>query len=142
MERDAFLKVSQAIWREVEDDPLDVGALEDLLTACRSYGGRETIPYIRKLLNLLVREMPRDPKKLFPVYKGALLYDAPFTFDSYLQYLEINRPAAERFYLPRRKTLKVLVDALQKLTDDELDELFLSMPPRVGKTTILLFFAT
>ena len=35
-----------------------------------------------------------------------------------------------------------LVNAIQMLIDDELDELFLSMPPRVGKTTILMFLAT
>lgn len=46
------------------------------------------------------------------------------------------------FINPRRKVLKRAVDALQKLTDDELDELFISMPPRVGKTTILMFFVT
>lgn len=142
MERDIFLKVAQAIWREIESDPTDAGACDDLLTACKQYGGAETREYARKLLDSLVREIPKDPKNLFPVYKGALLYDAPFCFDSYLQYLEINRPAAERFYLPRRKTLKPLVDAMQMLADDELDELFLSMPPRVGKSTVLLFFAT
>lgn len=140
MERDIFIKVSEAIWRECAAG--DITAYEDLLSACRQYGGEETKEYVRKLLDLLVREMPTNPSRLFPIYKGALLYDAPFCFDSYLQYLEINRPAAERFYLPRRKTLKVLVDAMQKLADDELDELFLSMPPRVGKSTVLLFYAT
>lgn len=142
MEKDIFLKVAKAIWREIEDDPSDAKACEDLLTACKQYGGEETREYIRKLLDGLVREIPKDPGRLFPIYKGALLYDAPFCFDSYLQYLEINRPAKDRFYLPRRKTLKVLVDAMQKLADDELDELFLSMPPRVGKSTVLLFYAT
>lgn len=140
MEREIFIKVSEAIWRECAAG--DVTAYSDLLSACRQYGGEETKEYVRKLLDKLVREMPTNPSRLFPIYKGALLYDAPFTFDSYLQYLEINRPAAERFYLPRRKTLKVLVDAMQKLADDELDELFLSMPPRVGKSTVLLFYAT
>lgn len=142
MERDIFLKVSEAIWREIEKDPGDAKAYDDLLSACRQYGGAETREYSRKMLDSLVREIPKDPQKLFPTYKGALLYDAPFSFDSYMQYLEINRPAKERFYLPRRKTLKVLVDAMQKLADDELDELFLSMPPRVGKSTVLLFYAT
>lgn len=142
MEKDIFLKVAQAIWREIESDPGDAKACDDLLSACRQYGGEETRAYVRKLLDTLVREIPKNPGKLFPIYKGALLYDAPFCFDSYLQYLEINRPAKDRFYLPRRKTLKVLVDAMQKLADDELDELFLSMPPRVGKSTVLLFYAT
>ena len=56
--------------------------------------------------------------------------------------MEIDRPPEERFYQPRRKVLKCVVDELQALADDELDELFVSMPPRVGKTTILMFFIT
>lgn len=78
----------------------------------------------------------------FDLYKKSLLFDAPYSFDAYLQYLEIGRNPEERFYLPRRKTLKPLVDALQDLADDKLDELFLSMPPRVGKTSMLMFFVT
>ena len=140
MDKEIFLKIADAIWREIENDPSDAKAYDDLLSACRQYGGKTE--YLQKLLESLVREIPKEPSKLFPIYKGALLCDAPFTFDSYLQYLEINRPAKDRFYLPRRKTLKMLVDAMQKLADDELDELFLSMPPRVGKSTVLLFYAT
>lgn len=80
--------------------------------------------------------------KLFDLYRRSLLFDAPYKFDSYLLYIEINRKPEERFYQPRRRILKQVVDNLQKLVDDELDELFISMPPRVGKTTILMFFVT
>lgn len=79
--------------------------------------------------------------KFYDLYKRALKLDAVDRFDSFLLYLELDRPAAERFYQPRRKVLKKVVDALQKIADDELDELFLSMPPRVGKTTLCMFFA-
>jgi len=78
----------------------------------------------------------------FDLYKKTLLFDAPHFLDCYLLYLEINRKPNERFYQPRRKVLKEVVDALQMLVDDELDELFISMPPRVGKTTILMLFVT
>ncbi|MEG0898492.1 MAG: phage terminase large subunit [Oscillospiraceae bacterium] len=76
------------------------------------------------------------------IYKKTLLYMAKDDFDSYLQYLEWNRPAHEKFYMPRRKVMKQLVEALQDLTDDKLDELFLSCPPRTGKTSILMFYVT
>ena len=72
----------------------------------------------------------------------TLLFAAPNNFDKYMIYLEIDRNPKDRFYMPRRKILKQLVDALQDLSDDNLDELFLSMPPRVGKTTILTFYIT
>ena len=67
---------------------------------------------------------------------------APYDFDSYLLYVELNRPPHKRFYLPRRKVMLPVVIAMQELADDKLDELFLSMPPRVGKTTLVSFFMT
>lgn len=76
------------------------------------------------------------------IYRKVLLFLAPRDFDSYMIYLEIDRPPHEKFYQPRRKQLKKVVNALQKLADDELDELFLSMPPRVGKTTLVNMFYT
>lgn len=80
--------------------------------------------------------------ELFPLYKQSLFFDAPFFFEEYLLYNEIDRKPSERFYQPRRKVLKEVVDAIQELLDDELDELFVSMPPRVGKTTLLMFVVT
>lgn len=79
---------------------------------------------------------------LFSLYKDSLLVDAPYHFDSYMLYLEIGRNAKDRFYQNRRPVLKPIVDKLQALTDDELDELFLSLPPRIGKTSLLIFYIT
>ena len=69
----------------------------------------------------------------YDLVKETYLWAAPYDLDSYLIYLEWNRKPEERFYLPRRKQLLPVVQALQDLVDDKLDELFLSMPPRVGK---------
>lgn len=66
-------------------------------------------------------------------YYDLLLYEAPYILDSYILYIEKNRPKKERFYEPRRKTLKQVADKLQELEDGKLDELFIHMPPRVGK---------
>ena len=63
-------------------------------------------------------------------------------FDSYCQYLEWNRAPNKRFYLPRRKQLKVVADALQELAEGKLEVLAISMPPGVGKTTLAIFFLT
>lgn len=76
------------------------------------------------------------------VYRKILLLEAPYIFDSYLLYLEIRRKPREKFYLPRRDKLFHVVQDLQGLEDDKLDELFISMPPRVGKTTLVMFFLT
>lgn len=84
----------------------------------------------------------RTDTKMFELNKRSLLFDAPYELDAYLMYLEFNRKPQERFYLPRRRIMKRVADAMQRLVDGELDELFLSMPPRVGKTTMLMMFVT
>lgn len=71
------------------------------------------------------------------LYWRAMLWEAPMLLDSYCLYIEKNRKPQERFYQPRRKTLKKVVDKLQALEDDELDELFIHMPARVGKSQII-----
>lgn len=76
--------------------------------------------------------MVRDAKFIDLYYKSLLL-EAPYKFESFLLYMEKNRPAEKQFYLPRRKTLKTIVDDLQDLEDGKLDFLGISLPPRVGK---------
>lgn len=68
-------------------------------------------------------------------YKVLLLEAQNFIFDSYLRYLEKKREPKDRFYMPKRKQfMKIgLIDAFQKMIDDELDILTISMPPGVGK---------
>ena len=95
---------------------------------------------VRRLSAKYAKE--RTDVKMFELNKRALLFDAPYELDAYLQYLEWNRKPQERFYLPRRRIMKRVADAMQRLVDGELDELFLSMPPRVGKTTMLMMFVT
>lgn len=74
------------------------------------------------------------------LYWEYLLFEAPDLFDSYCLYMEKNRPDKKKFYLPRRKTLKMVADDLQDLEDGSLDFLGISLPPRVGKSTICIFF--
>ena len=65
-------------------------------------------------------------------------------FEAYCIALEWNRPLNKKFYIPRAKVLKRngVMDAFQDLQDDKLDLLVLNMPPRVGKSTLSLFFLT
>ena len=92
-----------------------------------------------------IREDMRDGGNigdLFEAYKASMLLEAPWDFEQYMLYCEIDRAPEERFYLPRMKTLRPIVEGLQALEDGDLDELFLSQPPRTGKTTLMDFFAT
>ena len=68
------------------------------------------------------------------------VFDAQDWFDSFMIALEYDRKPRERFYIPRKKILKGHVETLQKLADGDIQELFLSQPPRTGKTTLIIFF--
>jgi len=61
-------------------------------------------------------------------------------FDDFCIAMEWERPAHQRFYLPRRKQLLQVTKQLQRLVDDEIDVLCISMPPGVGKTGLAMFF--
>ena len=78
----------------------------------------------------------------YALYNEALLFLARDhkDFDAYLLYVEKNRDPEESFYLPRRKKLHWLVQKMQRLIDDEIDILSISMPPGTGKTTLGEFF--
>lgn len=86
----------------------------------------------------------RDDELPSPVkyYYEILYLESHYLFDSYMLYLEKNRPFVEKFYLPRRKCLTKLgvIDGYQKIYDDEIDLLCVSMPPGVGKTTLERMF--
>ena len=86
------------------------------------------------------KDRPEHAEQYRQLYKNTLLFAAPVDFDSFCRYIEWNREPNKRFYLPRRKQLKIVVDALQELADDKLDLLAISMPPGVGKSTIAIFF--
>ena len=83
-----------------------------------------------------------DIKELYALHKKVWLTAAPHHFESFLFYIESNREPAKKFYPPRRKVLKQVVDALQELEDDKLDLLAISLPPGSGKTTLAIFYLT
>lgn len=81
-------------------------------------------------------------RSIYDLHKRVCLSAAPYDFDSYLLYVEWNRPPDKKFYPPRRRVLKQVVDCLQELADDKLDLLSISLPPGSGKTTLAIFFLT
>lgn len=80
--------------------------------------------------------------KYYNIYNQALLFLAQKhkDFDSYLLYVEKDRDPEDRYYQPRRNKIYWLVQKMQRLIDDELDILSISMPPGTGKTTLGEFF--
>ena len=76
------------------------------------------------------------------LYWKIMKAEAPYHFESFLYYMEKNRRPEKKFYEPRMRTLKIVVDDLQDLEDGKLDFYGLSLPPRVGKSTLCIFFLT
>lgn len=76
------------------------------------------------------------------LYWKTMKAEAPYHFESFLYYMEKNRRPEKKFYEPRMRTLKIVVDDLQDLEDGKLDFYGLSLPPRVGKSTLCIFFLT
>lgn len=132
-------------------NPYDFVAYEDYFQMLRLIGADEGIKttvndniWLRNQLKTLISENPTvnltlDSEELL---KRTYLYTAKDYFADYMIYLEWNRPPAERFFLPRISVMGKIAKQIQRLADDELDELFFSLPPRVGKTTLIMFLMT
>lgn len=99
---------------------------------------------LRKAISVFMRDDNNKNyfKEMYDLNNNLLLTESHYLFDSYMLYLEKDRKVKERFYLPRRKILLKhgIVQAIQDIIEDKLDELFISFPPRSGKTTLLMFF--
>lgn len=63
-------------------------------------------------------------------------------FESFLFALEWKRPLEKQFYIPRMVIFKKfgLIQAFQDVADGKIDFLCINCPPRVGKSTMGLFF--
>ncbi len=144
MEQRAIQKLKKELLTKKSHDIFkNVQALFDL---AYSIGDMDLCFTVRKICaeksKKFKKSRPEHAEQYRLLYNKTLLMAAPVDFDSYCQYLEWNREAGKRFYLPRRKQLKVVADALQELAEGKLDVLAISMPPGVGKTTLAIFFLT
>lgn len=145
------LEIIKKLFKKVDKKPSEFQAVEDLFEMLRIYESEN--PKTAHDWNKKVREVTaaqvRNVKntittseKFYNLHKRSLLFDAPIDFDAYMQYVEFDREPTKRFYLPRRKLIKPIVDAMQDLEDDVLDLLSISQPPGTGKTTLGIFFLT
>lgn len=123
----------------------DASALRDAFDLCQLVEhvdfklAHEKNRLIHNLAGKYARE--QNSSAMFDLYEQSMLFEAPHDFDFFMLALERKRPIKEQFWRPRRKKLMHICKALQDLDDDKLDELFLSAPPRIGKTGIVTFFA-
>ena len=107
----------------------------DLAKNIADKDGDNDLKYALSMTKRIKAVIPKLPltEDLNELYWETMLFEAPHLFESFLYYMEKNRRPSKRFYQPRRRTLKVVVDDLQDLEDGLLEFYGLSMPPRVGK---------
>ena len=143
------IEVLKKIYSVIDDNPFEVSAYKDAFSAIRNMGEVQVdmAHYLKGKMGEASRLAKESGKgwvieNLYELNRLILCYCAPECFDDFIQYMEIDRPYDKKFYLPRRKQLKPLADALEQLERRELEMLGISLPPGVGKTTLAEFFLT
>lgn len=142
----------------VRDNPTDIKLVEAALSACANATANDDGTFnttgednefaFKSAMNLynvclwnIANTRNTDEKrKWVALAKSSLLYLAHKYFDSFMLYLEFDRRPDKRFYAPRRKQLKRIVDGFQDVADGKIDLLTVSQPKRTGKTTLGLLF--
>ena len=138
-----MLDLIEKIAENLQKDPTNRQFYEDLYSVARELlktdekSGVKWLKWLAERCEEMVsKTLARDlgmAREFVSLHKKVLLAAAPYDFDSYCLYLEFNREPEKKFYSPRRKILKVLVDDLQDLSEGKIDFLGISLPPRVGK---------
>ena len=132
-------RVLKAIYGQVRSGK-DYRSYVDLKDFCREVMKTDiplAIKYLSLLSDRIEQVMPTLPFEemgsFFELHHDVVLLGAPHSFHLYLLAVEWKRDPDRKFYPPRRRVLRVLVDDLQDLADHKLDFLGISLPPRVGK---------
>lgn len=135
---------NRKIINAIKKKPVCCETLSDLFDMARAVYNEDNseLPYCLKITEYIKKVIPCLPKSnsLNALYWKVLLWEAPNRFESFLLYMEKNRPYKKKFYEPRMNPLSIVAQDLQDLEDGKYDFYGLSMPPRVGKSTICIFF--
>lgn len=140
-------KILEVIYNQVECGT-NYQAYVDLRDICRETMKTDIclgVEYLMKLSDRIESVMLQIQdigklREMYQLHKSVLLLGAPYSFHLFLLYMEWNREPSKKFYPPRKKMLRQVVDALQELADGQLDLLAISLPPGTGKSTLAIFF--
>ena len=140
------MTLQETIYKQILNAP-STQACRDLLVVCLQEETQKTISWLYKLAERLPQIIQNttsseDIHEYYAIHKDTLKALAPYDFHSYLLFAEWGREPQSKFYPPRQKALRPIVEALQELADDKLDLLAISLPPGVGKTTLAIFYLT
>lgn len=118
----------------------DAGAALDACTLLETLPwGEEAVEKARFLARISAKRLRDDPR-WYDCWERCMRWLAYGDFRCFMSFMEVGRPAADRFWAPREKSLGAVADALQQIEDGRLDELVINVPPRIGKTTIMAFW--
>lgn len=112
----------------------------EVLAASYAEDKKGTYPLIRKYRQGQTILAKLGGREAMDLLKAAYFLTARDYFDDFCIAMEWNRDIKNRFYTPRRKQLLPVVEQMQRLTDEEIDVLAVSMPPGVGKTGLAQFY--
>ena len=133
-----YEKLSGSIRAVIDRRPEDNGAYSDLFSLCREW---ETEDFSaahkvnKELLALSADQVVHGGgAKFYEQWRRCLLFEAPYDFDSFMTYIELDRKPEKRFYAPRKHYLRPMVQGFQDVLDGKLRLLTISMPKRAGKS--------
>lgn len=140
-----MLALAKKINKAVKDHPGDSGAIADAvdiairLEEFMPVKAHEFSKAARQYAARKVLDAGYDTQA-YLAYRRSLLFDAKTDFDSFAQYIEIDRAPERRFYLPRRHYLKPMIAGYQDILDKKLRLLTVSQPKRTGKSQTEILF--
>lgn len=119
----------------------DAGAALDACTLLETLPWEpEAVEKARFLARISGRRLRDDPR-WYVAWERCMRWLSWGDFRCFMSFIELDRPAADRFWAPREKCLAPIADALQAMEDGRLDELIVNVPPRIGKTTLMVMWS-
>ena len=141
------LKECEHLRVRVKDRTTDayLGLLDSMRNDYETIKDEKNLFVICKEIEQIIVNRKRTTRELSDILLAS--YDSRARFGDFRAYciaLEWNRPIEKQFFIPRKRVLERhgLIQAMQDMADDKLDFLFISLPPRIGKSTLGLFFLT
>ncbi len=141
---DRVYAVTQNILDRLRAEPRKLAHYTALYSACKGMENGvtkwQTTDMLKRYCVAQMRDGHPDAKEINAIFRAALLLEAQgLRFDSYMQYIELQREPEKKFWMPRRERLLPIVNDIQNLIDDKLDLLTISLPPGTGKSTLEIF---
>lgn len=141
-----YQTLSAAVLSKMEKRPHDVNAYNDFFALIRNWAVEDfktahemnhkvLRPRVYMALRWAAERQKFDTAERFDnlLYR-SLVFGARYFFDDYLQAIEYGKPLNKRFYEPRRRYLRPMVEGYQDVLDGKLELLTISMPKRAGKS--------